>query len=152
MFTATFKSVIIEYESMVRVDATPEKSSSGMSLGTSPEPIRLSRGVTKLDGSDAGPVPIAFVALTTKVYSVPLVSPVTTIGLEEPVFVILPGLEITEYPVIGLPPFHAGGVKLIEACPPPGTALTLVGAKGAVVKHEKAGEKLPLSSCGSTEP
>ena len=34
-------------------------------------------GVTALDGADAGPVPIALVALTVNVYAVPLVSPVT---------------------------------------------------------------------------
>ena len=36
-------------------------------------------GVTELDGADAGPVPIAFVAVTVKVYAVPLVSPVTVV-------------------------------------------------------------------------
>src|SRR5256885_13181750 len=35
-------------------------------------------GVTEFDGADGGPVPTAFVAVTVKVYEVPLVNPVTT--------------------------------------------------------------------------
>jgi hypothetical protein len=34
-------------------------------------------GVTALDAADAGPFPIAFVAVTVNVYAVPFVSPVT---------------------------------------------------------------------------
>ena len=34
-------------------------------------------GVTAFDGAEAGPVPTALVAVTVKVYAVPLVSPVT---------------------------------------------------------------------------
>ena len=73
-------------------------------------------GVTLLDGLEAGPVPIALVAFTVKVYAVPFVSPVRIIGLDAPVAVMLPGLEVTVYEVIGLPPFEAGGVKLTVAC------------------------------------
>jgi hypothetical protein len=36
-------------------------------------------GVTAFEGADAGPVPIAFVAVTLNVYAVPLVSPVTVV-------------------------------------------------------------------------
>jgi hypothetical protein len=73
-------------------------------------------GVTLLDAADAGPVPIALVAVTVKVYVVPFVKPVTVIGLDAPVAVMLPGLEVTVYDVIALPPFEAGGVKLTVAC------------------------------------
>jgi hypothetical protein len=52
-------------------------------------------GVTALLAALAGPVPVSLVAVTVKVYSVPLVSPVTTIGEAEPVAVILSGLEVT---------------------------------------------------------
>src|SRR5215470_3142389 len=38
--------------------------------------IGLVEGVTGFDGAEAGPVPMALVALTVKVYVVPLVSPV----------------------------------------------------------------------------
>jgi hypothetical protein len=44
---------------------------------------------------DAGPVPTAFVAFTVKLYTVTLVSPVTVIGLDAPVVVISPGLDVT---------------------------------------------------------
>jgi hypothetical protein len=89
-------------------------------------------GVTLLEAADAGPVPIALVAFTVKVYAVPFVSPVTVIGLDAPVAVMLPGLEVTVYEVIGLPPFEAGGVKLTVACWLPAVAVTAVGAPGTV--------------------
>jgi hypothetical protein len=38
-----------------------------------------------LDVVEAGPVPLALVAVTVNVYAVPLVSPVTVMGLAVPV-------------------------------------------------------------------
>ena len=38
-------------------------------------------GVTALDGLDGGPVPVPLVAVTVKVYGVPLVRPVTRRGV-----------------------------------------------------------------------
>ena len=73
-------------------------------------------GVTLFEAAEAGPVPIALVALTVKVYAVPFVKPVTVIGLDAPDAVMLPGLEVTVYEVMGLPPFEAGGVKVTVAC------------------------------------
>ena len=55
----------------------------------------VTTGVTLLDAVEAAPVPIALVAVTVNVYAVPLVSPVTVIGLAAPVAVIEPGLEVT---------------------------------------------------------
>ena len=52
-------------------------------------------GVTLFEAADGGPVPIALVAVTVNVYAVPLVRPVTVIGLEVPVAVIPPGEEVT---------------------------------------------------------
>jgi hypothetical protein len=52
-------------------------------------------GVTLLDAALAGPVPVALIALTVKVYATPVVSPVTVIGEDEPVAVMPPGLEVT---------------------------------------------------------
>ena len=52
-------------------------------------------GVTLFDAAEAAPVPTAFVAVTVKVYAVPLVRPVTTIGDDEPLAVIPPGFEVT---------------------------------------------------------
>jgi hypothetical protein len=40
--------------------------------------------VTAVEAADAGPFPTEFVAITVQVYGSPLVSPVTTIGLEAP--------------------------------------------------------------------
>ena len=37
-------------------------------------------GVTALEAEDAGPLPTALVAITVKVYDVPLVRPVTVMG------------------------------------------------------------------------
>jgi hypothetical protein len=53
-------------------------------------------------------------------------------GLDDPVPVILPGLDVTMYEVIGLPPFELGAVKLTVACAFPATAVTPVGAPGTV--------------------
>jgi hypothetical protein len=52
-------------------------------------------GVAALLAALAGPVPVSLVAITVKVYSVPLVKPVTVIGETEPDAVIEPGLEVT---------------------------------------------------------
>jgi hypothetical protein len=52
-------------------------------------------GITLFDATDAAPTPALFVAVTLKLYVVPLVSPVTVIGLPVPVPVIPPGLEVT---------------------------------------------------------
>ena len=48
-----------------------------------------------MEGDEAGPIPAEFVAVTVNVYVVPFVSPVTVIGLPEPVAVTLPGEEVT---------------------------------------------------------
>ena len=45
-----------------------------------------------------------------------------------PVAVILPGTDVTAYPIIELPPSLVGGVKLTFARPSPATAVTFVGA------------------------
>ena len=53
-------------------------------------------GVTAFEAEDDGPVrPAAFAAVTVKVYDVPFVSPVTVIGLDVPVPVRAPGLDVT---------------------------------------------------------
>jgi hypothetical protein len=93
-------------------------------------------GVTASDAADAAPVPIAFVAVTVKVYMSPLVKPVTTIGPADPVAVCppLPGVvvsvAVTVYPVITEPPSLAGAVNTTEACPSPAVAETPVGTPG----------------------
>ena len=51
-------------------------------------------GVTLPDAADAAPVPTLLVAVTVNTYTVPFVRPLTVIGLEEPVPVSPPGLEV----------------------------------------------------------
>jgi hypothetical protein len=64
---------------------------------------------------DAGPVPIAFVAVTVNVYDVAAVKPLTVIGDELPVPVTPPGLDVTVKPVIAEPPLFAGAEKVTDA-------------------------------------
>lgn len=52
-------------------------------------------GVTLFEAPLAGPVPIAFVAVTVNVYAVPFVRPETVIGEADPVPVKPPGLDVT---------------------------------------------------------
>ena len=52
-------------------------------------------GVTLFDTSDEALAPALLNAFTVKVYAMPLVRPVIVIGLEVPIAVSPPGLEIT---------------------------------------------------------
>jgi len=52
-------------------------------------------GVTLLDATDTAPVPTPFVAVTVKVYGVPLVNPLTVRGLLPPLPVTPPGVDVT---------------------------------------------------------
>ena len=52
-------------------------------------------GVTAAEAAEAAPVPARLVAVTVKVYGVPLVRPVTTNGLATPLAVAPPGLAVT---------------------------------------------------------
>ena len=90
-------------------------------------------GVTETD-VDAGPVPMAFVALTEQPYKVLLVSPETTMGLLLPLPDLeVPGIvQVAVYPVMTDPPSEVGAAKAIEACPSPGVTVVIVGAPGAV--------------------
>ena len=55
-------------------------------------------------------------------------------GLDAPVFAIPPGLEVTVYEVMGLPPLEAGAAKLTVASVFPAVAATPVGASGTVTR------------------
>ncbi len=61
----------------------------------------------------------------------PLVKPVTVNGEAAPLAVKPPGLDVTTYPVIGLPPV-AGAENDTTACALPPAAATDVGALGIV--------------------
>ena len=64
---------------------------------TDPPPLEITGadGVTEFDAELADPVPLELVAVTVKVYVVPLLNPVTVIGDEAPVAVIPLGLDVT---------------------------------------------------------
>jgi hypothetical protein len=72
-------------------------------------------GITAVDGDDDWLDPMKLIAVTVKVYAMPLVSPVTVIGPAVPVALMLPGLVVTVYPEMVLPPLLVGGVKLTVA-------------------------------------
>jgi hypothetical protein len=90
--------------------------------------------VIEFDAELAALVPIAFVAVTVKVYEFPEVKPLTVIGDIEPVPVKPPLLDVTVYPVIAEPPLSAGAEKVILAEVPLVTvAVPIVGAPGTVL-------------------
>ena len=66
---------------------------SGPALATGA--LLFGKGVTALEAVEATPVPAELVAVTVKVYGVPLVNPLTVIGEELPDDVIPPGLDVT---------------------------------------------------------
>ena len=72
-------------------------------------------GVTELLGREAVLVPMALVAVTVKVYVVPLVRPVRVIGDEAPETTCRPSLEVTVYEVMVDPPLFAGAEKVMVA-------------------------------------
>jgi len=63
--------------------------------GVSVRPAASATGVTAFEGAEAGPVPNALVALTVKVYDVPLARPVTVSGEAAPVAVKPLGFDVT---------------------------------------------------------
>jgi hypothetical protein len=64
---------------------------------------------------------------------VPLVKPVIVIGEEAPVAVMFPGVEVTVYPVIAVPPLLAGAVNVTVALLlVPAVAVPIVGAPGTL--------------------
>jgi len=73
------------------------------------------------------------VAVIVNVYDVPAVNPLTAIGLDDPVPVMLPGELVTVYPVIALPPLLPGAVKGMLAVVPDLVTVPIVGAPGTVV-------------------
>jgi hypothetical protein len=89
-------------------------------------------GVTELLAELATDDPLVFVATAVKVYDVPFVRPVTTSGLDEPVAVIFPGLDVIVYPVMLEPPV-AFAENATDACAFPPVTDVMLGACGTVV-------------------
>lgn len=92
-------------------------------------------GVTDTD-ADAAPVPIAFVAVTLQLYEVPLVRPVTEMGLAVPlaVFEVPDAMHVTVYLVIVEPPSDEGALNETLAALSLAVAVPIVGAPGAVAE------------------
>lgn len=89
-------------------------------------------GITADEAVEATELPTGVVAIIVKVYAVPFVKPVTFIGELTPVAVKLPGLDVTVYKVIALPPLLAGATNATLAEVLPAAATTAVGASGTV--------------------
>ena len=94
-------------------------------------------GVTALLAAEAIPLPTLFVAVTEKVYSVPLDSEDTTqdnVVFDATFTTHVPpaGFDLTVYEVTTAPPLFAGAAQRTDARASPTTACTAVGASGAV--------------------
>jgi len=88
--------------------------------------------VTALDGLDARLLPSLLVAVTSNLYWVPFVKPVTVADTPVVVAVKLPGEDVTVYCVIADPPLNVGAVHETVACALPPIADTPVGDPGTV--------------------
>jgi hypothetical protein len=93
--------------------------------------------VIELDAADAADVPFAFDAVTVNVYEVEPVKPETVIGLDDPVPVIPPGLDVAVY-VVATAPKVAGVNATVAVLEPVAVAVPIVGVCGI------AAEVLPL--------
>src|SRR6185295_3415861 len=86
---------------------------------------------------DAGLVPRLLVAVTVQLYSVPLVRPVTVIGLAVPFTACVEAAEhAAVYPVMSLPPLLAGAVNATTADALAAVTDVRVGASGAPFASE----------------
>jgi len=77
-------------------------------------------------------VPMALVAVTVKVYGVPLVRPVRVIGEEPPETTCRPSFDVTVYEVMADPPLLPSSEKVTVAWPLEAMMEVMVGASGAV--------------------
>jgi hypothetical protein len=108
------------------------------------------RGVVDRDALEAVPVPATFVAVTVKVYAVPLVRPVMVQLVVKP-FAVTHDLAVSPttialYEVIALPPLLPGAVQDTDTCALPGVTMPIVGAPGTVrgVVEDDALEAMPV--------
>ena len=92
--------------------------------------VAATYGVAEFEADDSEELPTTFVARTVNVYGVPLVRPLTTIGEDEPVLAIEPGVDIARYCVIAEPPSDDGAEKVTDALVFPGVAVPTTGALG----------------------
>ncbi len=99
-------------------------------LAGAPGTVTVRDGVTAAEESESWPVPMALVALTVKVYAVPLVRPDTSQVSAVVVQVRCSGALVTVYPVMALPPSDEGADHETVARPSPPAAVTDVGLPG----------------------
>jgi hypothetical protein len=99
-------------------------------------------------------LPTAFIAVTVNVMGLPFVKPSNVTIPTFPTVIGLPTDGVTMYPVIGEPPFDAGGFQETVADPLPATTETPVGAPGAVAGttagRGKEAEELPEEFIATT--
>ena len=95
-----------------------------------PGTVAVALGVMELDASEAAPVPTALVAVTLKVYAVPLASPVTSHVRNAVEQVRESGELVTVYEVTADPPSLAGADHATAARASPPDAVTPVGFPG----------------------
>jgi len=89
-------------------------------------------GTTAPDAADADPAPALFAAVTVNEYEVPFERPVTVQLVVDVVQVNEPGVDVTVYPVVGLPPVEEGAIHDTAASAFPDTADTDLGTPGVV--------------------
>jgi hypothetical protein len=94
-------------------------------------------------------VPKAFVAVTVKVYAVPVVRPVTVIGELVPVAVMPPGDDVTVKLVAAEP---LGVNRTLAAVKVAADATPIEGAAGAVRLVAKRGALVPLRPTATNKP
>jgi hypothetical protein len=106
-------------------------------------------GVAAAEAADATDAPLGFVAVTVKVYEVPLVRPVT-VQVVSPVVlqVFAPGDEVTVYPVIAAPPLLGAVQDTIDcrfAFDEASTALGALGTVDGTAVADAEATELPLA-------
>ena len=97
-----------------------------------PVAVKGTTGVTPALALDALPLTPPTLAVTVKVYEVPLLNPVTVNGEELPLAVKFPGDDVAVYETVPPLPAYAGTVNETVACPFPALADTDVGTPGTL--------------------
>ena len=112
-------------------------------------------GVTDVVEEEAEELPAEFIAVTVNVTGVPLANPLSVVLNTLPTVNGLPTDGVIMYPVIGEPPFEAGGFQVTVAEPLPLETETPVIAPGAVagaigVAAAEADADLPTAFIATT--
>ena len=99
--------------------------------------VETDEGTTGDDGTEAGPTPLIFDAVTVKVYGVPLTkSEIEQVNADASAVAQVPeawpfgSKAVTEKPIIVVPPFWDGDDQETPTWPSPGMPTTFCGAEG----------------------